>query len=92
MFDTIIDMGLQNLKTACWMAEQNEKLARNWMEHNAVVRKETLAVATRVAEQVKQNSRQWTEFTQTAMKASMEAWRPQPGFYESFFRAPAGKN
>lgn len=86
MFDTLIDLGLANLKTACWLAEQNEKSARHWMEHSALVRKETLAVATRVAEQVKENNRQWTELT----KATFEAWRPHN--VDKLFRVPTGKN
>jgi len=88
MFDTMMDMGLRNLKTACWVAEQNEKMVLNWFEHNALVRKEMVAVATKVAEQARINNRQWTDFT----KAAMDASRPQPEFFQSFFRAPAGKN
>lgn len=92
MFDTMMDLGLQNLKTACWVAEHNEKMVRDWFEHKSLVRKEMVNVATKVAEQAKINNRQWTEFAQASMKTAIEASRPQPAFFESFFRAPAGKN
>lgn len=73
--DVVMDAWVDNLGTLCWAQEQGDKILRNWMDQGAVTRTESQKMATRFAEQVKQNQAEMQKFIHNSVKMSLETMR-----------------
>lgn len=75
MMDQMIDNSTKAFTSMFWFQEQGEKFMQTWMEQNKVTRDQALQMATKIAEQAKENQKLLQDMVQASVKMSFDSYK-----------------